>query len=106
MPIKSIAAKIFAKYITSQIKSWSSQPLETQRKVFKSLIKEGRKTKFGKDHRFDEIETFEDFFERIPIQDYEGLKPYIDQVIDGQKDILWPGKPPLLCKNFWNHKRG
>ncbi|PKG41303.1 GH3 auxin-responsive promoter family protein [Psychroflexus sp. MES1-P1E] len=98
MPLKSIAAKIFAKYITSQIKSWSSQPLETQRKVFKNLIKEGRKTKFGKDHRFDEIETFEDFFERIPIQDYEGLKPYIDQVVDGQEDILWPGKPLYFAK--------
>ena len=46
MSFKPIAAKLFAKYITLQIKSWSSRPEETQRKVFKSLVKEGRKTKF------------------------------------------------------------
>jgi len=98
MSFKSIAAKLFAKYIILQTKRWSSQPLETQRKVFKSLVKEGCKTKFGKDHRFDEIETFGDFFERIPIQDYEGLKPYIDEVVDGQEDVLWPGKPLYFAK--------
>ncbi|MBZ9778037.1 GH3 auxin-responsive promoter family protein [Psychroflexus sp. CAK8W] len=98
MSIKSFGAKLFAKYISSQVESWSSQPEQTQLKVFKNLIKEGRRTKFGQDHNFDKIETFKDFFDNVPIQDYEELKPYVDRVVDGEKDVLWPGKPLYFAK--------
>lgn len=98
MSLKSFGAKIFAKYIRSQIKKWSSCPEETQLKVFKNLIDEGRKTKFGKDHGFEEINKYNDFFDRVPIQDYEGLKSYIDRVVGGEEDVLWPGKPLYFAK--------
>lgn len=98
MSLKSFGAKLFAKYISNQIQSWSSRPEETQVKVFKMLIQEGRKTKFGKDHNFDKIETFKDFFDAVPIQDYEGLKPYIDRVVNGEEDVVWPGKPLYFAK--------
>lgn len=98
MSLKSFGAKLFANYISSQIKSWSSRPEETQLKVFKMLISEGRKTKFGKDHNFDKIERFQDLFENIPIQDYEELKPYVDRVVEGEEDVLWPGKPLYFAK--------
>ncbi|WP_019037391.1 GH3 family domain-containing protein [Psychroflexus tropicus] len=98
MSLKSFGAKLFAKYIASQIKSWSSRPLETQLKVFKELVAEGRKTKFGKDHKFDSIENFHDFFNQVPIQDYEELKPYVDRAVDGEEDVLWPGKPLYFAK--------
>ena len=41
----------------------------------------------------------------MPIRDYEGLKEYVDLVVDGKKDVLWPGKPQYFCKtsnNFWH----
>jgi phenylacetate-coenzyme A ligase PaaK-like adenylate-forming protein len=98
MSIKSFGAKLFAKYISSQIESWSSRPVETQQKVFKTLIREGSKTKFGKDHDFENIKDFQEFFDRVPIQDYEGLKPYIDRVVGGEEDVLWPGKPLYFAK--------
>lgn len=98
MSLKSFGAKLFAKYISSQIKSWSSRPEDIQLKVFKMLISEGRKTKFGKDHNFDKIERFQDLFENVPIQDYEELKPYVDRVVDGEEDVLWPGKPLYFAK--------
>jgi phenylacetate-coenzyme A ligase PaaK-like adenylate-forming protein len=98
MSLKSFGAKLFAKYIASEIKSWSSRPEDTQLKVFKMLISEGRKTKFGKDHHFDKIETFQDLFKNVPIQDYEELKPYVDRAVDGEEDVLWPGKPLYFAK--------
>ena len=98
MSIKSFGAKLFAKYISSQIKTWSLRPEATQLKVFKMLISEGRKTKFGKDYNFDKIESFQDLFEKVPIQDYEELKPYVDRVVEGEEDVLWPGKPLYFAK--------
>jgi hypothetical protein len=34
----------------------------------------------------------------VPIRDYEGLRTYIDRVVDGEKDILWKGKPAYFAK--------
>src|SRR5690606_43952 len=40
----------------------------------------------------------EGFKKQVPLRDYEALKPWIDQVLEGGLDVLWPGKPKYLCK--------
>lgn len=98
MSIKSFAAKIFAKYIRKKIDGWASNPVEVQEKVFKSLINRGSLTLFGKDHDFKNISNHSDFIKKVPIRDYEELKPYIDKMVAGEEDILWPGKPLYYAK--------
>jgi hypothetical protein len=46
---------------------------------FAGLIKDAKTTEFGIDHHFDQIKTFEDFAEQVPIRDYEDLKPYVEK---------------------------
>ena len=98
MSLKSFAAKIFAKYIKRQTQSWASRPVETQQKVFQQLIQQAKNTSFGKDHSFDKIQSTQDFAQQVPIRDYEELKPYVNQVVEGKADILWPGKPLYFAK--------
>ncbi|AYN05841.1 GH3 auxin-responsive promoter family protein [Flavobacterium sp. 140616W15] len=98
MSIKSVAAKLFASKIYNNTQTWAKKPIETQQKVFKSLIKAAKDTEFGKDHHFDKIKTFEDFKKQVPVRDYEDLRLYIDKVQLGQKDILWKGKPLYFAK--------
>jgi len=98
MSLKSIAAKIFAKIVVSRIDGWSSRPVETQEKVFKELLNKASDTVFGKDHSFDQITNYADFAEQVPIRDYEDLKPYVERVVAGEPDILWPGKPLYFAK--------
>ncbi|AOW21380.1 GH3 auxin-responsive promoter family protein [Urechidicola croceus] len=96
--IKSILAIPYANRITKRIHKWANNPKKTQQKVFKKLIREGRNTTFGKDHNFEEIVTYEDFKKNIPIRDYEGLKPYVNRIIEGESDVLWKGKPTYFAK--------
>ncbi|MEO2060383.1 MAG: GH3 auxin-responsive promoter family protein [Mesonia sp.] len=98
MSLKSFAAKIFAKYIKRQTQTWASRPVETQQKVFQQLIQQAKNTSFGKDHSFDKIQSTQDFAQQVPIRDYEELKPYVNQVVEGKADILWPGKPLYFAK--------
>jgi hypothetical protein len=98
MSFKSFAAKIFAKYIKRQINNWANKPVETQQKVFQELIKEAKKTEFGKDHNFNTIQSSRDFAKKVPIRDYEQLRNYIDKMVAGEADILWPGKPLYFAK--------
>lgn len=98
MSLKSIAALLFAKHATRQINNWASKPLQTQEKVFKQLISTAKNTAFGKDHGFDKITSHQDFVAQVPIRDYEALRTYVDRVVAGERDILWPGKPLYFAK--------
>lgn len=95
---KALLAKPFAQYIQRKISKWANSPIETQTKVFKNLIKEATHTQFGQDHDFQHIQSHTDFIQRVPVRDYEGLRPYIDKVVAGEKDILWKGKPMYFAK--------
>ncbi|MGB8703455.1 MAG: GH3 auxin-responsive promoter family protein, partial [Gillisia sp.] len=98
MSIKSVAARIFAGYIKNKIQHWASRPEETQQRVFENLIRDAKNTRFGKDHRFENIRNYRDFAVQVPIRDYEELKPYVDSMVKGEPDILWPGKPLYFAK--------
>ncbi len=98
MSIKSLGAKVFAKIIATRIQKWAANPVETQQKVFETLIAEAKNTAFGKDHNFEGISSFEDFAKQVPIRDYEELKSYVDRVVSGEENVLWPGKPLYFAK--------
>ncbi len=66
--------------------------------LLKSLLKSARNTEFGKDHHFNEIETYAQFKEAVSIRDYELLKPYIEKIKDGKHNVLWKGKPLYFAK--------
>ena len=96
--MKTIFAKIFASYVNSKNQKWIQNPIKYQRKTFKKLIRQGAQTRFGKDHDFTKIKNHADFVKKIPIRDYEGLKPYVDKIIAGEQHVLWPGKPLYFAK--------
>ncbi len=98
MSIKSFSAKLFARYIRNKIDSWATHPIETQERVFKDLIKFAKNTRFGQDHNFQNITSHKDFIKNVPVRDYEELRFYVDKMVAGEKDILWPGKPLYYAK--------
>ncbi len=98
MTLKIFGAKIFAKKIYRKIQKWSKNPVQTQEKVFRKLILNASHTQFGKDHNFSKIKTYDDYVKQVPIRDYEGIKFYVDKVVEGREDILWPGKPLYFAK--------
>jgi GH3 auxin-responsive promoter len=98
MTLKSIGAKIFAKIIHHKTQKWVKNPVETQRKVFLNLIESAKDTEFGDHHMFIDIGNFDHFARVVPVRDYEQLKFYIDQVVEGKENILWKGKPMYFAK--------
>ncbi len=98
MSIKALAAKIFARQIYRKIQKWSSNPINTQKQVFQELISQGTATAFGRDHDFISINNYRDFVKRVPVRDYEGLKPYVERAVAGEENVLWKGKPLYFAK--------
>jgi phenylacetate-coenzyme A ligase PaaK-like adenylate-forming protein len=98
MSIKAAFAIPFAKFIEKRVYKWAKKPIETQEKVLQNLIAVAKHTAFGKDHNFDTIKTYEDFKTNVPVVDYEGLRSYVNRVVEGESDVLWKGKPLYFAK--------
>ena len=98
MGLKAFFSKIYAAYSVRQMAKWKLNAVEYQQKTLKYLVKKANQTSFGKAHHFTEIQTYQDFKKRVPIYDYEDLKPYIDKIVKGENDVLWPGKPQYFAK--------
>ena len=96
--MKQLAAKIFAKIIFKRNQKWVNNPVKAQHETFQKLIASGSKTLFGKDHNFSSIEQPSDFAMQVPVRDYEGLRSYVDRIVAGEEDVLWPGKPIYFSK--------
>ena len=96
--VKQYIAKKWAKRAVKETQKWANNPIEMQQQVLKKLVHKAKHTEFGKDHDFEQINSYEDFSARVPIRDYEGLRPYIDKVVAGDPDILWPDKPLYFSK--------
>jgi hypothetical protein len=98
MSLKSIGAKIFANIVVKRIHKWASNPVAVQKKVLHNLISEAKNTSFGEDHDFSSITSYNDFCTRVPVRDYEAIKPYVDKAVLGHENVLWPGKPLYFAK--------
>lgn len=98
MSFKSLIVKPIAKFIARTSERQAHNAWYHQQKIFHSIIQKASNTVFGKEHHFSEIRNYEDFKKRVPIRDYEGLKLYVDKIIDGHSDILWPGRPKYFAK--------
>ena len=98
MGFRSILSKPLAKLVVSQQQNWMYRAADTQQKWLRQLTQQAQNTTFGKDHHFKDVQSYSDFKQAVPVRDYEDLKPYIQQIIDGQTDVIWPGKPLYFAK--------
>ena len=98
MGLKSLLSLPFARQIVKNNNKWKKNAVKVQNTVLLSLIKQAKNTKFGKDHNFSEIKNYSDWKNNVPVRDYEELKVYVKEIIDGKRDVLWPGRPLYFCK--------
>jgi len=98
MKIKSLLAKPFAGYIYKGIRKEMQTAVEDQERIFKELLKTGKLTEFGKDHKLGDLSRHEEYVQAVPIRDYEQLKPYIEKIKEGKHNVLWKGKPLYFAK--------
>jgi len=96
--MKKIIAKIWSKIHVKNSNYWKENAESNQEKMLFELIKDSKNTQFAKDHNFEQIKTIQDFQNQIEVKDYEGFRNYIHQVLKGESDVLWKGKPLYFAK--------
>ena len=98
MKIKSILAKPFAGYIYKTIQKNKASAIVDQENIMKQLLKEGKKTEYGKSIGLAEVNSYDEYKQAVPLLDYEQMRPWIDKIIEGKHNVLWKGKPLYFAK--------
>lgn len=77
---------------------------KTQAKTLRSILEYAKDTEYGKEHDFAGIlksktpaELFKAYGEKVPVNDYEDLRPLINRHMHGEAGILFPGKPKMYA---------
>ncbi len=83
----------------SAIDNFMHNPIDTQQQVFNDLIGSAQFTEYGKKYRFEEINNIAEFQKNVPINDYETLKPYIQRILEGTQNVLWPSPIKWFAKS-------
>jgi hypothetical protein len=98
MGLKRIGAKLLAKLVYPKLLKDNIDAENVQKSVLLKLIKDAEHTAFGNDHAFNQITDANSFSDNVPVREYEALKPYIERIQAGEKDVLWKGKPLYFAK--------
>ncbi|WP_207421184.1 GH3 auxin-responsive promoter family protein [Desertivirga brevis] len=98
MGLKSALSKPFAYFAVRAVEKWKYNAVNVQQEVLHKLLESAKNTAFGRDHKFQEIRSYDDFKRRVPVRDYEDLKHYVERVVKGEENVLWPGLPAYFAK--------
>jgi len=96
--LNSVVGWIF-KLRLEDIDHFVNNPFSVQQHVLAHLIEKGVHSHFGKFHDFKSIKNYEDFRRKVPIRDYSDLSPFIERILKGEEDVLWPGKIKWFAKS-------
>lgn len=82
-----------------QIDLFRKYPHEVQEEWLQKLIDNGKKTDFGKQYGFENIQNYKQFKTQIPISTYEDLEYSIKSLRQGLQNILWPSDTKWFAKS-------
>ncbi|WP_184544301.1 GH3 auxin-responsive promoter family protein [Mucilaginibacter sp. FT3.2] len=89
----------FMKKRIHQIELFMKYPNEVQEEWFEQLISMAESTEWGRKYQYKSIDNLTQFKERVPIQNYDTLKPYIERMLKGEKNVLWPSEIRWFAKS-------
>ena len=90
MSLTKLASLIFAPRL-KRIERYNTEAEAIQKKQLSRLLQKAQTTEWGKKYGYKDLLSPREYTERVPAQGYEQLRPYIDRLLRGEKDILWPG---------------
>lgn len=82
-----------------QIEYFKKNPEEVQQNVLRYLLQNAQNTEYGKKHGFRKIKTLTQFQNQVPVVSYQEIQPYIDRLMKGEQNILWPSPVKWFAKS-------
>ena len=80
----------FFKPRNKRIDRYTMEAGDIQEQQLRRLLEQAKNTSWGKKYDYKSIRSYSDFCQRLPLQTYDEIKPYVTRMINGERNILWP----------------
>ena len=74
--------------VRNRLEDITYNPMRSQEEFLMRLVRENASTAFGREHGFRNILTLDAFRRFMPLTSYEDYIPFIERIVDGEKNIL------------------
>jgi hypothetical protein len=81
------------------IRHFMAHPHEVQRQKLSTHLSAARQTAFGIEHGFGDLHSIDAFKTSVPVRDYDAHKPYIERMMKGEPNVLWPSVVKWFAKS-------
>lgn len=98
MNITKVIEKVFAPRLKA-IDLYETQAGDIQNRVLARLLNRAKNTEWGKKYDYASIRTYEEFRSRVPVQTYDEVKPYVERLRNGEKNLIWPSEIKWFAKS-------
>lgn len=99
MSVLNTVISWFMKKRMHQIELFLKYPIEVQEEVRRKLVDAAKSTQWGKQYKYADLRSAQDFRDRVPVSSYEQLQPYIDRIMRGEQQVLWPSEIKWFAKS-------
>ena len=82
--------RLFTKKRLEQIEYFKENGAEVQLRVFKDLVRRAKDTEWGKKYNYQGMHSIDDFKKQVPVSTYEDIFPFIERMMKGEQNVLWP----------------
>lgn len=73
----------------NDFEEFATNPEKVQMGVLRRLINDAAGTEWGRNHNYSNIKDYERYAASVPLQTYDDIKPYVDRMRNGEKNVLW-----------------
>ncbi len=99
MNITTSLNKLYFAPRLNEIDRYAERSGDLQQQVLNRLLQMAKDTEWGKKYDYKSILSYEDFKNRLPIQTYEEIKPYVIRLRNGEQNLLWPSEIRWFAKS-------
>ena len=99
MPIITSLANLFFRRRIGQIEFFKKHPHQVQQQQLEYLVAKGANTAIGKKYGLGSVKSAQQFRSRMPVFDYETIRPYIERTRLAERDVLWGGEIKWFAKS-------
>ena len=99
MPLFTQTARLLFRRRLKQLERRERQAAGLQQAQLRNLLDKAAHTVWGERYDFAHLHDYQTFSERVPLQVYDEISPYVQRMIQGEKDVLWPGSTRWFAKS-------
>ncbi|MFW5781518.1 MAG: GH3 family domain-containing protein, partial [Bacteroidota bacterium] len=82
-----------------QIELFKKYPSDVQHETLFKLLGKAKNTEWGEKYDYSSIPDIKTYQQRIPIQTYEDVSPFVQRLRNGEQNLIWPSEIKWFAKS-------